>query len=184
MRIIAGEHRGRRLEEFEGEDVRPTSDRAREALFSMLNSRHALLDATVLDLFCGTGALGLEALSRGAAFATFVDKDPQAVAITRKNIGTCKESGRAKVIRADATRLAAADRAYGLVLLDPPYGQDLIQPTVERLMQGGWLDVGVLIVAEIGRKEDPPGLEGFHVDDVRRYGAAKFVFYAVGAAPE
>jgi 16S rRNA (guanine966-N2)-methyltransferase len=184
MRIIAGEHRGRRLEEFEGKDVRPTSDRAREALFSMLHSRQALLDATVLDLFCGTGALGLEALSRGAAFATFVDNDADAVAITRKNIGACKESARAKVIRADATRLGAADRPHSLVLLDPPYGKDLVRPTVARLMQGGWLDVGVLIVAEIGRKEDPPELEGFHIDDVRRYGAAKFVFYAVGAAPE
>ncbi|WP_027134610.1 16S rRNA (guanine(966)-N(2))-methyltransferase RsmD [Geminicoccus roseus] len=184
MRIIAGQHRGRRLEEFEGEGVRPTSDRAREALFSMLHSRQVLLDAVVLDLFCGTGALGLEALSRGAAHATFVDSSPDAVAITRKNVLACKEAGRSKVIRADATKLTAADRPHGLVLLDPPYGKDLVRPTVERLMLGGWLDVGVLMVAEIGRKEDPPELEGFHVDDVRRYGAAKFVFYAVGAPPE
>ncbi|HWL71189.1 MAG TPA: 16S rRNA (guanine(966)-N(2))-methyltransferase RsmD [Geminicoccus sp.] len=183
MRIIAGQHRGRRLEEFPGDAVRPTSDRAREALFSMLNSRQALLDATVLDLFCGTGALGLEALSRGAAHVTFVDKDPEALAITKRNVQACKETGRSRILRADAAKLGAADRPYRLVLLDPPYGKDLVVPTVHALMAGGWLDTGVLIVAEIGRKEDPPELEGFHADDVRRYGAAKFVFYELGAAP-
>lgn len=184
MRIIAGAHRGRRLEAFEGEDVRPTSDRARQALFNILSSRGVLIDATVLDLFCGTGALGLEALSRGAAHATFVDSDAEAVALARKNIAACKELDRAKVIRANVTRLGQADRPHNLVLLDPPYGKDLIRSGVERLMAGGWLDVGVLIVAEIGRKEDPPELEGFHIDDIRRYGAAKFVFYAVGGPTE
>lgn len=184
MRIIAGEHRGRRLEEFEGEAVRPTADRAREALFSILSSRQVLVDAQVLDLFCGTGALGLEALSRGAAHVTFVDNDPVAIALTRKNIATCKAADRTKVIRSDATKLAKSDRQFDLVLLDPPYGKDLILPTVQQLAMGDWLGVGVLIVAEIGRKEDPPELEGFHLADMRRYGAAKFVFYELGTPPE
>ncbi|HEX2528738.1 MAG TPA: 16S rRNA (guanine(966)-N(2))-methyltransferase RsmD [Geminicoccus sp.] len=183
MRIIAGTHRGRRLETFEGDDVRPTADRAREALFSILTSRQAILDAAVLDLFCGTGALGLEALSRGAAEATFVDNDPAAIALVRKNIATCKESGRTRVIRSDATKLGASDRQFNLVLLDPPYGKELVRPTIERLMAGDWLAVGALIVAEIGRKEDPPEIEGLHLSDLRRYGAAKFAFYEPGAAP-
>jgi 16S rRNA (guanine966-N2)-methyltransferase len=184
MRIIAGTHRGRRLETFEGEDVRPTADRAREALFSILTSRQAILDATVLDLFCGTGALGLEALSRGAAYVTFVDSDADAIALARKNIAACKETERARVLRSDATKLGTSDRQYDLVLLDPPYGKGLILPTVQRLMAGDWLAVGALIVAEIGRKEDPPEIEGMHLSDLRRYGAAKFAFYEPGAAPE
>ena len=183
MRIIAGSNRGRRLLTLEGDQIRPTSERAREALFDILTSRGVLLDAVVLDLFCGTGAIGLEALSRGAAHATFVDRSADAIDITTKNVGACKESARARIIRTDASKLARADRPYSLVLLDPPYGSALIVPTVDALMAGGWLDVGVLLVAEIGRTEDPPELEGFHVDDLRRYGANKFAFYETGAAP-
>ena len=182
MRIIAGAHRGRRLSTMEGDLVRPTADRAREALFAILTSRDVLVDAVVLDLFCGTGALGLEALSRGAAHVTFVDRSAEAIDLATQNVGMCKESARSWIIRTDATRLAKADRAYGLVLLDPPYGQNLIRPTVDALMAGGWLDIGVLLVAEIGRIEDPPDLEGFHVADLRRYGAAKFAFYETGTA--
>jgi len=176
MRIIAGQHRGRRLEEFPGDAVRPTSDRAREALFSMLNSRQALLDAAVLDLFCGTGALGLEALSRGAAHVTFVDKDPEALAITKRNVQACKETGRSRILRADAAKLGAADRPYRLVLLDPPYGKGLGEAALASLAAGGWLRPGALVMLEESARADISLPDAYEELERRTYGDTQMVF--------
>lgn len=134
MRIVAGTAKGRRLVVPEGVEVRPTSDRAREATFNALNSMGALRDATVLDLFAGTGALGLEALSRGAAHVTFVDRSAAAVAAVRANVDALGFADRASVVRADALdRASRAGDGYDLALLDPPYGFDAWPELLERV---------------------------------------------------
>ena len=131
MRIIAGRHRGRKLVAPAGAATRPTADRVRQALFDMLwhapwAGRSAVDGALVLDAFAGTGALGLEALSRGAAHATFLETDRAALGALRANIAACREAERCAVLPADATRPPRAARACTLVFLDPPYGEDLV----------------------------------------------------------
>ena len=120
MRVVAGEAKGRKLQAPAGRDIRPTSDRVREAVFSSLESIGAVRDAAVLDLFCGSGALGIEALSRGAASATFVDDDTEAVAAVRANLASTGLEG-GEVVRADAVRWLEGGAAFDLALVDPPY---------------------------------------------------------------
>jgi len=117
---VAGEAKGRKLQAPAGGDTRPTSDRVREAVFSSLDSMDGVRDASVLDLFCGSGALGIEALSRGAASATFVDDDPAAIAAVRANLASTGLEG-GEVVRADAVRWLDGDAAFDLALVDPPY---------------------------------------------------------------
>ena len=125
MRVVAGTARGRRLASPSGVDVRPTSDRVREAVFNALHSRGAVVDADVLDLFAGTGALGIEALSRGARRAVFVDRSAEAVDLVARNLRSCDLEDRARVVRADGLRwLTTTDDRWDLVLLDPPYPFD------------------------------------------------------------
>ncbi|MGH9138936.1 MAG: 16S rRNA (guanine(966)-N(2))-methyltransferase RsmD [Acidimicrobiales bacterium] len=127
MRVVAGEARGRRLVAPKGFDTRPTSDRVREAIFNMLTSMDAVDEAVVLDAFAGSGALGIEALSRGASRATFVERDRAALSIVRQNVETCGVGDRADVVAGDALSLLAAGRLAGpwdLALLDPPYAFD------------------------------------------------------------
>lgn len=170
MRIIAGRWRGRPLDAPKGETTRPTSDRAREGLFSMLASRlGSFEDLAVADLFAGTGALGLEALSRGAAHCTFIEKDRAALATLRRNIDRLGTAERAEV-RAQAVEHAPPPpRLCDLVMLDPPYGAGLAQPGLERavawLAPGGWLSVEL----HGETLELPPGLD---LDAERRFGKA------------
>ncbi len=134
MRIVAGSAGGRRLVVPEGLDVRPTSDRVREATFNALDSIGAIRDSAVLDLFAGTGALGLEALSRGAAQATFVDRSPSALAAVRANVDSLGFADRVTIVRADAMeRLALSVERYDLAFLDPPYGFDSWPELLERV---------------------------------------------------
>lgn len=176
MRIIAGAWRGRALSAPPGEATRPTADRVRQALFDRLMhapwaGRGAVDDARVLDAFAGTGALGLEALSRGAAHATFLDTGRAALAALRANVAACRAEGRCTVLAADALR-PPPGRACGLVFLDPPYGQGLVAPAVDALQAAGWIAPGALIVAEIGREEASPCPEPL---DDRTHGAARVV---------
>ncbi|HYF06204.1 MAG TPA: 16S rRNA (guanine(966)-N(2))-methyltransferase RsmD [Acetobacteraceae bacterium] len=164
MRIVAGTHRGRRLVAPPGEATRPTSDRLRQALFDMLThapwaGRELLHGARVLDAFAGTGAIGLEALSRGAAHCTFIERDRAALAALRANIAACREEARARVVAGDATRPPRAEAPCTLVFLDPPYGQGLIPRAVAALQAAGWIAPGALLVAETERNEtlDLPG---------------------------
>ncbi|NNE73728.1 MAG: 16S rRNA (guanine(966)-N(2))-methyltransferase RsmD, partial [Acidimicrobiales bacterium] len=125
MRVVAGEAGGLRLVAPEGSDVRPTSDRVREAIFNALYSMGVIEDATVLDLFAGSGAMGIEALSRGAAHATFVERDPAAIAAIETNLSTTKLTDRATIVRTDAPSFIARDGdRFTLALLDPPYPFD------------------------------------------------------------
>ncbi len=168
MRIVAGTWRGRALLAPPGDATRPTADRVRQALFDMLlhapwGGRAAIEGAQVLDVFAGTGALGLEALSRGAAFATFIEHDRAALAALRANIAALRAEGRTAVLAADAlavaARVAPGAMAGSLVFLDPPYGGELVPRALAQLTAGGWIAAGALIVAETARGEPAFRLE-------------------------
>jgi 16S rRNA (guanine966-N2)-methyltransferase len=176
MRIIAGRHRGRVLRAPEGDATRPTADRVRQALFDMLwhapwGGRTTIQDRLVLDAFAGTGALGLEALSRGADHATFMETDRGALAALRANVAACREEPRTAVLAADATRPPAARVPCGLVFLDPPYGRALVPRAVAALAAAGWIAPGALLVAETG-VEETLDLPGFEAVTARSHGAA------------
>ena len=175
MRIIGGAHRGTHLAPVGAGDpqahLRPTSDRVREAIFNLLeNSLHLDLQGLrVLDLFAGTGALGLEALSRGAARVAFVDDGTPARAILRRNIEILRAMGTTDVWRRDATALGLnRGPGYDLVFLDPPYGKGLGERALASATAGGWLAPGAVVVWEEGSPPVPP--EGFEMLDQRRYG--------------
>jgi 16S rRNA (guanine966-N2)-methyltransferase len=157
MRIVAGRFRGRPLAAPEGARTRPTADRVREAVFNILEhgiADFAIPSVRVLDLFAGTGALGLEALSRGAAFCLFVEEDAVARGLIRRNIETLGLTGTTKVFRRDATNLGRPGslRSFGLVFLDPPYEQGLAQRALASAAQGGWLAPGAIAVVEDSRR--------------------------------
>lgn len=165
MRIVAGAWRGRTLSAPPGAATRPTADRVRQALFDRLThapwaGRAALDGARVLDAFAGTGALGLEALSRGGAHATFLETDRAALRALRANIAACRAEARCTVLPADALRPPQGrppqGQPCGLVFLDPPYGKDLVAPALAALDAAGWIAPGALLVAEIGRDDPLP----------------------------
>lgn len=178
MRIIGGERRGLKLAEVGAGDaaahLRPTADRVREAIFNLLvNGTHGnpILGARVLDLFAGTGALGLEALSRGAAQVTFVDHGAVARALLRRNIELMQAAEATELLRSDARKMGPNRGApYDLVFLDPPYGLGLGEAALAACVVGGWLAPGAMIVWEEGAA--PPVPQGFMLLDRRRYGAA------------
>ncbi|HZS82455.1 MAG TPA: 16S rRNA (guanine(966)-N(2))-methyltransferase RsmD [Stellaceae bacterium] len=182
MRIIAGRHRGRPLAAPPGAAVRPTSDRAREALFDILAHGKlaaegaAYAGAAVLDAFAGTGAFGLEALSRGAAAAFFIEKAPAALAALRRNIAALGEGERARIVAADATAPPRAPAAVSLAFLDPPYGSDLGATALAALGAAGWLADRALVILEVAKSARLAPPPGFTLLDERRYGAARFLF--------
>lgn len=150
MRIIGGRFRGRPLLSVRGQKTRPTADRLRETLFNILGPR--VREAAVLDLFAGTGALGLEALSRGAAFAAFVEIDRAALSVIQKNIDRCGLSDRAATVRCNAaahlTPLTGLGRQFDLIFLDPPYGKALAPPALTALLRGDLLTDNARLVVE------------------------------------
>jgi 16S rRNA (guanine966-N2)-methyltransferase len=182
LRIVGGVHRGRRLVAPEGDTVRPTSDRAREALFNILShgdfAASGLMFAgrPVLDAFAGTGAFGLEALSRGAGAAIFIEDNRAALAALRRNIAALGEEDRAQIVGGDATRPGRAAQACAVAFLDPPYRSGLAAPALEALAAAGWLTPDALIVIEVAAREDLPPAAGFTLIGERVYGAARLVF--------
>jgi len=176
MRIIGGEFRGRALASVgkgdAGAHLRPTTDRVRESLFNvLLGGRFGdpVSDARVLDLFAGTGALGLEALSRGAAYVMFVDDGMKSRALIRKNIDICQAQERTKLFHRDARKLGPCPGApFDLVFLDPPYGKELGEKALAAALSGGWIAPGALIVWEENAPITPP--DGVTLLDTRRYG--------------
>ncbi|WP_171122989.1 MULTISPECIES: 16S rRNA (guanine(966)-N(2))-methyltransferase RsmD [unclassified Ruegeria] len=171
MRIIAGEFRGRALTSVgkgdAGAHLRPTTDRVRESLFNVLTHQIDFDGLRVLDLFAGTGALGLEALSRGAAHVTFVDDGRVAQGLIRKNIDLTRSTDRTQLIRRDATRLGDnPDAPYDLIFLDPPYGKSMGEKAIGALR--GWIADDALIVWEENAPMQPP--EGFTLQNSRKYG--------------
>jgi 16S rRNA (guanine966-N2)-methyltransferase len=185
MRIVGGELRGARLSAPEGMRTRPTSDRVRESLFNILVHSlpaFSIEGARVLDLFAGTGALGLEALSRGAEFCLFVDSDAEARGAQRDNIEALKLGGRTRLFRRDARKLGPAGNMgrFGLVFLDPPYGQGLAEPALQSAIDGGWLLPGAVCVVEEAADSafEPPA--GLSVLDRRRYGDTQIIILRNG----
>ncbi len=183
MRIVAGRHRGRPLQSPEGAAVRPTSDRARESLFNILE--HGKLatgglspvrGAVVLDAFCGTGALGLEALSRGAASAIFLDSDTAALRLARANAQNLGETEHSRFLQSDVRKPPRAPAPCTLVFLDPPYGEDLATPALAALADGGWFAPAAIAVVETGLRDTISAPPGFEAVDERRYGKAKLTF--------
>jgi 16S rRNA (guanine966-N2)-methyltransferase len=190
MRIVGGRHRGRRLAAPGGRGIRPTADRVREAVFNLL--AHGvqavdLTDAAVVDVFAGSGALGLEALSRGAARAAFIDSDSRAIACIRRNAAALGEGRNVALLRLDAGRLPPPPLTAGaparLALLDPPYESGLAAPALAGLAGRGWIAEGSVAVVELGARERFEAPPAFTVLDERTYGAARVVFVVLGCAP-
>ena len=173
MRIIAGEWRGRKLVTPKGEATRPTADRTRETLFSMLTSRLGSFDGLrVADLFAGSGALGLEALSRGAASCLFVEQDAAALKAIRANVETLGARGKATVQAGSVMALAPAAAAYDLILLDPPYDTGAGQVAIDRLLRLGWIGPQSWLSLETSAKE-ALDLKGMEIETERKTGKAK-----------
>ncbi|NIZ01543.1 16S rRNA (guanine(966)-N(2))-methyltransferase RsmD [Thalassospira lucentensis] len=178
MRIVGGSHRGRIITPPAGRDTRPTLDRVREALFSMLShaSRwyeddfHPLFDGVVLDAYAGSGALGLEAISRGAQKAVLFDTDRSALAVIEQNIASLKMDDQARVQRADATKPPRAAAPASMIFLDPPYGKQLLETSITALADAGWINGNTLIIAERDPRDPEITLAVFTLCDSRKYG--------------
>lgn len=175
MRIVAGRFRGASLATPKTNDIRPTSDRVREAIFNILTHGEGAVNlngARVLDLFAGTGAMGLEALSRGAAYALFVEEAADARGLIRRNVETLGATGITRIYRRDATRLGevGAMKPFELVFADPPYGKGLAELALASAAGGGWLAPGAVAVVEerTNAAFTPPA--GFELLDTRSYG--------------
>jgi 16S rRNA (guanine966-N2)-methyltransferase len=184
MRVTGGKLGGRRLVAPENQHIRPTSDRARQAIFNILEHRDfgigfTVENAAVADLFAGTGAMGIEALSRGARFCLLVDNDAESRALARENVEALGLTGVTKIWRRDATDLgplgAGAGGPFDLVFLDPPYRESLVAPALKSLRDGGWLSTQALLVIETARGETFDH-DGFTRLDARSYGETDIVF--------
>ena len=187
MRVVGGRLRGRNLASPSSNEIRPTQDRLRESLFNILmhatwsdDGTSPLLGARVLDAFAGSGALGIEALSRGAAHATFIDNDATAIRLIGENLRKLGETAAAKVIRADATHPPPSRETCDLVFLDPPYRSGQATPALIALAAAGWFKPGTIASVELANTEDMVLPDGFTTVDERRYGLAKIVILRHG----
>jgi 16S rRNA (guanine966-N2)-methyltransferase len=179
MRIVSGHLGGRKLEVPKGRDIRPTGDKIRGAMFNALRSRGAVEGTQVLDAFCGTGALGLEALSQGAKECTFMDKSPDSLALAKRNAENMRVLGEVRFIRKEAKKTGARPEDIppaGLVFLDPPYAKGLIVPALEALYASGWIAQGAWVVCE-SEKAFNGALPTFcTLDHEKTYGDTKVIF--------
>jgi 16S rRNA (guanine966-N2)-methyltransferase len=180
MRIVGGRLKGRSLAAPSSRDIRPTADRLRESLFNILVHAYddPIAEARVLDLFAGTGALGIEAISRGAKFALFVDNGAEARALLRNNVEALGLGGVTKVYRRDATHLGPAHplEPFSIAFLDPPYAKGFAEKALASLRDGGWLTKGALLVVEEAKAAGFKAPEGFGELERRAYDDTEFVF--------
>jgi 16S rRNA (guanine966-N2)-methyltransferase len=180
MRVVGGRLRGRNLASPQSREIRPTADRLREAVFNILIHAYGdpISGARVLDLFAGTGALGIEAVSRGAAFALFVDNGTEARALLRNNVEALGLGGVTKVFRRDATNLGPAHpvEPFSLAFLDPPYGKGLAEQALSSLRDGGWLTREAVVVVEEAKSAGFVAPEGFADLERRAYDDTEFTF--------
>jgi 16S rRNA (guanine966-N2)-methyltransferase len=187
MRIVGGRWRGRALTAPKSAAIRPTADRLRESLFNILVHAYGdpITGARVLDLFAGTGALGFEALSRGAAFALFVDDGIEARALLRQNVEALGAAGGTRIFRRDATKLGPAHpvEPFSLVFADPPYGKGLGEKALVSMREGGWFAQDALIVIEESADAAFVAPAGFEVVERRRYDDTEFLFLREAGAP-
>ena len=187
MRVVGGRLKGRNLASPSGREIRPTADRLRESVFNILIHAYddPIQDARVLDLFAGTGALGIEAVSRGASFTLFVDNGAEARALLRNNVEALGLGGVTKVYRRDATNLGPAHpmEPFSLAFLDPPYGKGLAEKALVSLRDGGWLARSALLVVEEAKAAAFAAPGGFEELERRAYDDTEFVFLRAGAQP-
>ncbi len=180
MRVVGGRLKGRALKGPASDSIRPTSDRLRESLFNILQHAYdaPIEQARVIDLFAGTGALAIEALSRGAAFALLVDQGAEACGLIRANIDALDLTSTARVLRRDARKLGVAPdgERYSLAFLDPPYGKALAPPALAALRDGGWLVGDALVVIEEAAQTDVALPHGFTLREARRFGDTQLIF--------
>jgi len=179
MRVVAGRFRGTTLDAPDGRETRPTSDRARESLFNILeNGKHTpgIRGARIIDLFAGTGALGIEALSRGAEHCTFAENNRDTLDVLKRNIAKLKLADETRILGSVLTLPANVGRPVDIALLDPPYGRDLLEPALNSLLAGEWISPDSLIVVQLHPKEQFSPSERFTILDDRKYGAARFLF--------
>jgi 16S rRNA (guanine966-N2)-methyltransferase len=190
MRITAGKFKGRALAAPKDASIRPTSDKVRQAVFNILEHRDfgfdfALEGARIVDLFAGTGALGLEGLSRGARYCLFVDDAAASRALIRENVEALGLTGASKIWRRDASALGLLDTLspFDLAFLDPPYRKNLIAPALASLRDGGWLKAPALVVAEMAEEEILPSTDGYEIMDDRVYGDTRVAILKFAPAP-
>ena len=175
MRIIAGEWRGRSIVAPAGETTRPTADRTRETLFNMLTSRVGTFEGlSAADLFAGSGALGLEALSRGCGSCLFVEEDSRAIDAIRTNVAKLDAGPRSSIHQASVTRLGPAKQPHDLIMLDPPYGTNAGAVAIDRLVRLGWIGPATWVSLEVAANETPH-LRGMQIDAERKVGKAKLL---------
>ena len=177
MRVIAGQYKGRKLESPENYDIRPTTDKAKEALFSILYNDTP--GARVLDLFAGTGGLGIEALSRGASECIFVDHSRQSAGLVKRNLAGCGVKEEARVLQGDYRKvLAGLTGSFDIILMDPPYNKGLLEDAFHLIREHGLLAPDGVIVCEHRREEVlPEEIDGFVREKERRYGIVKLSIY-------
>jgi 16S rRNA (guanine966-N2)-methyltransferase len=190
LRIIAGKHRGRKIDIKESKGIRPTGSKARGAIFNILmhglkgpQGESALVEQPVLDIFCGTGALGLEALSRGASSVTFVDQSQESINLARQNALRMGEESTTHFIRSDSTSLPPARRPVALVFMDPPYNSGLVEKALLSLHRQGWLMQEGVVITEVSVKEKLNVPEYYDLFDEREYGNTKLLFLRYIASP-
>ena len=185
MRIISGKHRGRRIQMHEGKEIRPTSGRTREAIFNILThadfAENKLAGGRVVDIFCGSGALGLEALSRGADHITFVDRNPQSLSLARENTERFGEIENARFIRNDSTQLPPAPIPCSLAFADPPYNKGKAIPALKSLHENGWLEDGAIVVLEISEHDVVDTPAPYTLEDERKYSKSRVLFLRYNA---
>lgn len=175
MRITGGIYGGRILQSPKDRAIRPTSDKVRQAVFNILHARGCVVGAAILDAFCGTGALGIEALSRGGLCCTFMDKNPGSLDLAKQNHAALKIEAKSSFVLADASKPPAKPSeitAANLVFLDPPYNQDLITLSLPALDSQGWIAQNATILIEAEKSYDPSPLSafGYDIDFTRDYG--------------
>ena len=180
MRITGGHAKGRRLASLKGLSIRPTSDKVREAIFNLIGQNMAGL--TVLDLFAGTGSLGLEALSRGASQVLFIDNAIQSIRLIKKNLKLCGYEAAGRVLKKDLNKglpwKVPLKKKYDLVFLDPPYGKGFLSPILRELTEKKIPAVPAVVIAESSKIDDlPPSMERMDRVDTRLYGETKVVIY-------
>lgn len=185
IRIVGGKHKGRKLFEPTHEPIRPAMDRAREALFNVLMhafDKPVVYNARFLDAFSGTGAYGLEALSRGASFCAFIDLDPGSLNLTKKNIAFLKEENVSTTFLDNSTKIKPCPiEPFDLIILAPPYGKSLVNPAFASLQKQKWMAPNALIIAEVDSKEDYTPYEDVPVLFEKTYGRNHYYFFKLGA---
>lgn len=182
MRVISGRYGGRRLQTPKGGDIRPTSDKIRGSIFNSLNGMGVLDGGIVLDAFCGTGAMGIEALSRGAGHCTFVDLNKKSLGLAKDNVAMVGAEDDSDFVLQDSTKLDLQGQQFSLVFLDPPYGKNLIPRCLENLVAQDLLRENATVCCEFDKREDITFPDGFTVLSEKIYGDTKIVFLRLNNA--